>query len=1044
MSKYFSLKTKKTAMVKLKRLAAVHLFLMMALLSNAQNRSIRGTVTTGSNEPVNGASVIIKGQSKGTSTDNNGVFTITAPTGNVTLVISSVGFKTIEQTVSANEASIEVKMQKNDGELGEVVVTALGITRQAKSLTYATQKLGGDKINEVRDANIVNTLSGKVAGLVVTQSASGPGGASRIVLRGNRSIQGNNNALIVVDGVAIDNSTPSGQVDNDFGGQNGSDGAANINADDVESINVLKGAAASALYGSRAANGVIMITTKKGKAGKLGVDVNSGFAIEKPLLLPQFQNTYAQGNGGTFSANAGQSWGAKMTGQQVTDWTGKQTALAAQKDNVKDFFQTGKAINNSVAINGGFDKIQSYFSYANNYVEGIIPDNRLNRHTLNFRMNAKLSNRLSADAKATYMIQNIYNKPRLGEESSVMMNLYKIPRNVNIADAKNYSSFNASGIETQNYWTTSSIYMNPYWTVNNTHRDEERNRINGLVSLKYELTSWLSLQGRVSYDRYDDNTTDKYSNNTLLFAKAGGSFSVGNIRVSEQNMDLLLSGKNKISKDLSINYNVGTSVLNRNLNTTITNANGLLVPNKFDLGFAANLSTQTAAVKTELQSVYGTTQFSFRDYLFVDITARNDWSSTLPKPYAYFYPSFGVTALLSEMIKMPSAITYSKIRGSYTKVGNDAAAYLLTQTYSFSQGGTNGFISQDRTKAIGNLKPELTTSMELGTEWRFFNNRLGFDFTYYKTNSKNQLLRLGLAPASGFENQYINAGNIENSGFEATVTGKPVKSKKFSWDMTVNIASNKNKIIELSPDITTAFIGGAYGRTSNVAVKVGGSYGDLYAYGWETLNGKYVVDNTGKPVRTPETKFVGNFNPKFTLGFGNTFSFGNWVASALVDGRFGGVVTSGTDANFAFDGTAAYTEANRDGNWVLDAVQSNGSKNAAAINAETFWTTVSGGRYSWGEFFTYKATNVRLRELTIGYVFDKFPIKFVKEAKLSLVGRNLFFFYRGSSIMDIPGIGKRKMNFDPELSLGASNFQGVEYGNMPSTRSIGINLKLSF
>ena len=1030
--------------MEIKTISCCKSFMMMALLSSAQNRSIRGTVTTSTNEPIIGASVTIKGQSRGTPTDANGMFTITVPAGNITLVISSVGFRTIEQTVAANDASIEIKMEKTVGELGEVVVTALGIQRQSKSLTYASQKIGGDKINEVRDASFVNTLSGKVAGLVVTQSASGPGGATRIILRGNRSIQGNNNALIVVDGVAIDNSTPSGQVNSDFGGQNGSDGAANINPDDIESINVLKGAAASALYGSRAANGVIMITTKKGRAGKLGVDVNSGIAFENPLLLPSFQNTYSQGNGGNFSSNAGQSWGAKMTGQNVTDWTGKQTSLTAQKDNVKDFFRTGKSINNSIAINGGFDKVQSYFSYANNYVEGIIPDNNLQRHTFNFRINAKLSSKLSADAKATYMNQNIFNKPRLGEESSVMMNLYKIPRNVSIADAENYGTVNASGIETQNYWTTSSIYMNPYWTAKNTHRDEERNRINGLVSLKYELTNWLSIQGRASYDRYDDNITEKYSNNTLLFARAGGSFSAGNIRVSEQNMDLLLSGKNKINKDLSINYNIGTSVLNRKLNTTITNANGLLVPNKFDLAFAAQLSTQTAALETDLQSVYGTAQLSLKDYLFVDVTARNDWSSTLPKPYAYFYPSFGITALLSEIMKMPSAISYSKIRASYTKVGNDAAAYLLTQTYSFSQGGTGGFISQDRTMAIGDLKPELTTSFEVGTEWRFFKNRLGLDFTYYKTNSKNQLLRLGLAPASGFEDQYINAGDIENTGFEASISGRPIKSGKFTWDMFVNIASNKNKIIELSPEITTTFIGGAFGRTSNVAVKVGGSYGDLYAFGWEKLNGQYVVDNTGKPVRTAETVLVGNFNPKFTLGFGNTISYGNWVASALVDGRFGGVVTSGTDANFAFDGTADYTENFRDGNWVLDAVQSNGSKNTAAINAETFWTTISGGRYSWGEFFTYNATNVRLRELTIGYQFDKFPIKFVKSAKLSLVGRNLFFLYRGSSIMDIPGIGKRKMNFDPELSLGSSNFQGIEYGNIPSTRSIGVNLKLSF
>ncbi|QGW27424.1 SusC/RagA family TonB-linked outer membrane protein [Phnomibacter ginsenosidimutans] len=1031
-------------MRKIKLLAFVQLILLWTTISYGQARTVSGTVTGLSGEALSGASVTLKGKTSGTSTDGNGRFSIQVPAGDVVLVVSFVGYQEKELTVSAGTNTANISLDKSEGDLGEVVVTALGIQRQAKSLTYATQKVSGDKINEVRDANFANTLSGKVAGLVVTQSASGPGGASRFILRGNRSLQGNNNALIVVDGVAVDNSTPSGQVNNDFGGQNGSDGAANINPDDIESINVLKGAAASALYGSRAANGVIMITTKKGRAGKLGVDVNSGVAFDSPMLLPSLQNTYGQGNGGAFSANASQSWGPKMTGQQVTDWTGKQTALTAQEDNIKDFFRTGKSVNNSIAINGGFDKVQSYFSYANNYVEGIIPDNSLNRHTFNFRIGAKISSKLSADAKITYMIQNLFNKPRLGEESSVMMNLYKIPRNVNLDDVKDYSSVNSSGIETQKYWTTSSIYMNPYWTVKNTHRNEERNRIIGLVSMKYELTDWLSIQGRASYDRYDDLITDRFANNTLLFAKAGGSYSEGNVKVSEQNIDLLLSGKNNIGKDFSISYNLGTSVLDRKQNLSFTNANGLLVPNRYDLSFAANLSTQTSNVQTQLQSVYGTAQLSYKDILYFDATARNDWSSTLPSPHSYFYPSFGVTALLSDIMKMPSWVTYGKVRASYTRVGNDAPAHLLSQTYSFSQGGTGGFISQDRTKAIADLKPELTTALEFGTEWRFFKNRLGVDFTYYKTNSKNQLLRLGLAPASGFEFQYINAGDIENKGFEIALTGRPVNQKNFSWDMMVNMASNKNKVIALSDDIQSTFIGGAFGRTANVAVNVGGSYGDLYAYGWETLNGKYVVDDNGRPVRTASTKFVGNFNPKFTLGWGNNFSFGNWVASVLIDGRFGGVATSGTDANFAFDGTADYTETNREGNWTLDAVRADGTKNTTPINAETFWTTVSGGRYSWAEFFTYDATNVRVREMAVGYQFKKLPVKFIKQAKLSLVARNLFFLYRGSAILDIPGVGQRKMNFDPELSLGSSNFQGVEYGNMPSTRSIGVNLKLSF
>lgn len=1001
--------------------------------------SIRGTVTSADGEPIIGANVIELGSNNGTVTDLDGNYLLKIG-ANAILEFTYTGYVSQKFTVGP-QTIINVTLAEGVA-LSEIIVTALGISREKKSLTYAAQTIQGGQLTQVRDANFANTLQGKVAGLVVTNASSGVGGATRVNLRGNRSIQSSNNALFVVDGVPVDNSTP-GQVGNDFGGYNGSDGVANINPDDIESISVLKGAAASVLYGSRAANGVILITTKKGGAGAISVDVNSGAQFDAPLTLPYLQNEYGQGNGAAFGARASGSWGPKMNNQAVTDWSGKSQNMVPQPNNVSDFFQIGTSFNNSVGIKGGSEKVQSYFSFTNNQVSGIVPGNTLDRNTVNLRISTNLSKKFSTDAKVTYVNQILNNKLRSGEESSEVMNLYKTPRSIRIQDMQNYES--ASGAP--NYWTSSSIYMNPYWTINRTSADEERTRTTGLISATYQINDDMKVLARVSLDQYTDRGENTFYNNTLLFAQAGGSFQKYFRQVQERNAELLLIGNKKINSSLKLSYTFGVADLARKSDFTQTSANGLLVPNKFDLGFARTLSVGTGFVERDLQSMFGSVQVSLNDYLYFDVTARNDWSSTLPAPHSYFYPSLGLTAVLSDMVELPSFVSFAKLRGSYTRVGNDAAPYLLTQTYSFSQGGIGGFINRDGTQAIGDLKPELTTSLEFGFDGRFLDNRIGLDVTFYKTNSVNQLLSLPLAPASGFSNQYINAGDIENSGVELTLTGSPIKKDDFSWDITLNYARNINTIIELHPDIKQTFLSSGYGRTAGVLVKEGGAYGDLYADGWaQAPDGQFIMDASGKPVLTATQEFLGNFNPKFMLGLNNAFTFGKMSINVLVDARIGGVMTSGSDANLAFDGNAAYTSAYREGGWVVPGVVKNGESfkpNTTPINAETFWTTVSNGRYSWGQLFTYDATNVRIREAAVGYDFTV-NNSFVKKAKLSIVARNLFFLAKGNAIMDIPGIPTRKMWFDPDVNLGAGNYQGVEYGTLSSARSIGLNLNLSF
>lgn len=1008
-----------------KKLSLTILILLGMVTFALAQMKVSGKVSATNGEPLVGASVIEKGTTNGVVTDLDGNFDLTVKSG-ASLQISMVGYETQDVAVG-NQSVINVTMAEGTT-LSEVIVTALGIERAQKTLTYAAQKIDGSQINQVRDANFVNTLSGKAAGIVVTQAAGGPGSAARVVLRGNRSISGSNNALYVIDGVPVDNTIAGGSVGNDFGGYNGSDGAANINPDDIESMSILKGASASVLYGSRAANGVILITTKKGKAGKISVDVNSGIVSESPMLLPSLQNDYGQGNGGTSNTTSNGSWGGKTT---------------TYPNNVKDFFRNAISLNNSIGITGGSEKMQTYFSYTNNRAQGIISNNDLGRNTFTLRINNQISKRLSTDAKITYVNQVINNKVKVGEESGIVQNLYKIPRSVDLNTYKTFEDKDGN----PTYWTTSSIYMNPYWTLNRTLNDENRNRLTSLFSAKYSLNDWLYVMGRASIDRYTDKVRRKFYDKTLLFAQQGGSYTEGYYDVLERNLEAFLGGNNKIGSDLNIEYLLSTSVSRREFGATFSNANGLLVPNKFDLSFARARSTNTAELKREIQSVLGNIKLDYKNYLYLEVSGRNDWASTLPNgSNSYFYPSVGAGAIISDMTNLPDWISFMKARGSWSKVGSDVPQGILQQTYSFQQGGTGGFIQRDGTLPIPNAKPELTTSLEFGLDWRLFGNRLGFDFTWYKTNSVNQLLTLNLAAASGFDRQYINAGNIQNSGVELTISGSPIRQKDgLNWDINLNYARNINKVVELAPDIKEAFLSGGYGRTGGPLVKEGDRYGDLYGEGWKKdAQGRYVVDANGKPVGSGGGgTLLGNFNPDFTLGLNNTLTYKNVSLSFLLDGRFGGVMVSGSEANFAFDGNSDYTTAFRTGGLVLDAVTATGEKNTKAINAETFWTTVSGGRYSFGEFFTYDATNVRIRELILGYNI-KINNSPIKTAKISLVGRNLFFLYRGNAILDIPGMPKRKMSFDPDINLGAGNFQGVEYGNLPSTRTIGLNLQLGF
>jgi len=1002
--------------------------------------------TAGDNAPLPGVSVLVKGTTAGTTTDSDGRFSISVPDNNAVLVISFIGYATQEVPVG-NQTSINIDLVEDVTQLSEVVVTALGIPRESKTLVYATQTVKPSTLTEVRDPNnVLNSLQGKIANAVITQGSGGVGSGARIVLRGNRSIQGTNNALIVVDGVPINNNTYSA-AGSDFGSVQGSDGASNINPDDIESVTVLRGASAAALYGSQAGNGVIVITTKRGAKDKVSVTVNSGITAEKAFSLSKLQNEYGQGNLGVINPATGESWGAKMTGQSYTNYLGESRTYSAEPDNVKDFFRTGLSLNNSIGVSGGSEKMQTYLSYTNTTIQGIVDKNDMSRHNINLRLSNQVSSRFSTDAKVTYVQQEIKNRPRTGEENAPVSNIYQIPRNVSIDDAKNYETINNVGVPVPTAWpsTLSSIYQNPYWLIHRTAINENRDRLIGFLSAKYKFTEWLSLQGRANMDKTLDQGETEYSQGTILWASPGGSYGKSKIETTQQWYDLMLEGRNDINDDFKIEYRAGAIFQDNEFTTLYNNANGLNIVNKFSLNFATNRSFFEGGSRYQTQSIFGQVNLALKESIFLDVSLRNDWDSRLPSPYSYSYPSVGVSAILSDLMTLPSVISLLKLSANYARVGNGGLAQVRFNTFNYSQGAGQGFIQRSSTRAIEDLKPELVNNLEFGLDGRLMENRLGVTLTYYKSNSTNQLLLLNVPVATGYSNQYINAGDIQNSGIELVMNGTPVKTPNLTWDVQFNLGMNRNKIVELHEDVKEISLAGGFGRSGTPYIKEGESYGDLLAFKWMTdEEGRRVVDAGGLPVVTARQEMIGSWNPKATMGLTNTLDYGPFSMRLLIDGRSGGVIISGSEMNLAFSGIPEVTAKNRETEWNLGGVDTEGNPVTATVTAQEFWQRASGKRYGNGEFFAYDATNYRIRELSIGYSIPV-PSNFaIKSAKISIVARNLAFLYRGSSLMDIPGIGKRKMDFDPDMSLGNSNYQGVQYFTLPSTRSIGANIVLNF
>jgi TonB-linked SusC/RagA family outer membrane protein len=1063
---------------------------------------ITGTVTDKQGAAMPGVSLRVKGSAVGAVTDGNGRFRMEVPSESAVLLVSYIGFKTQEVQVNG-QSSIRIVLGEEDNQLTEVVVTALGISREKKSLGYAAQEIKGDELDKARETNFASGLAGKVAGLTVMSSPSGVGGSARVTIRGDKSLNINNNQpLYVIDGIPISNES-YGSSGNSYQEVDYGNGASLINPDDVESVNVLKGANAAALYGSRAANGVILVTTKTGRRSKgVGISVNSGVTLESPLKLPDFQKKYGQGNDGEFSFVDGlgsgvrdgvdESWGPAFNGQLIPQFDsptsngyrggdiylindgvlGSAANLAARGTitptpwvnafDLKDFYETGVTTNNNIALTGANDKGSFRLSYTNLYQKGIVPNTDLKRNTFAFNSDYKLTPKLSVKAGLNYVLSNSGNRPSIsyGTENIIYLLNNWMGQQVNLNSLKDYW---VKGMEDRQQFNFNYNYHdNPYFNLYENTNAQDAHRLIGNVSVKYDITSWLNVLLRAGTDYGTELRERRRSFSTMRYPR--GAYREERIENTETNLDFLLSANRKINEDFSFSLNAGGNARINDNNQISSFTTELLTPGVYNLNNSSiPLVTEVFNPRKRVNSLYGFGQLSFRNYLYLDVTARNDWSSalTLPVNYgtlgitdnSYFYPSASLSALISEMVTLPAWINYGKLRLSAARGGNDTSPYAFTQAYNKQNPiGSNPVFNTSGVLRNYNIKPEISTSLEGGLEWKFLNNRLGFDFSYYHMTTKNQILNnVPVSIASGWDTQILNAGEIQNSGIELSLNTTPVKGD-FRWDLDLNFSRNRSKVVSLTENINVYQM--ASKDAISIEARVGNRMGDMYGEIYQRVQdpssayyGQVINNENGRPLSTGTRERLGNYNPDWLAGVRNTFSYKGVNLSVLFDIRHGGKVYSltqvvGREAGQLEEtllGRANGYDLSLEGNGVISpGVIQNADgafrPNDVVLTARAWNSAFTNGR-SIAEPAVFDASFVKLRELRIGYsIPGKFLSKYnITNMAVSLVGRNLWMHSKA------PHIDPEQIAMD-----GATYVPGVESSSIPTTRSLGVNLSFNF
>ena len=927
--------------------------------ASADNSTVRGRVVDVSGEPLIGATIREKGGTRGTVTDIEGNFILSVPDSAV-LQVSFVGYESIEVSVGGRK-TLEIQLRENTVMLDNVIITALGLEKKEASLAYSIQKVKGEELTRMKEVNMITALAGKAAGVQINKNSSGIGGSAKVSLRGIRSASGDNQPLYVIDGVPMLNigteqaySAIGGTAN--AGNRDGGDGISNLNPEDVESISILKGAPAAALYGSQAANGVILITTKKGNtAGQRNIYFSTGLTFDKAFSLPKMQNCYGV-------SDVVDSWGEK--------------AYLPISNELNDFFRTGLTSITSVSVNYGNEKIQTYFSYANTTGRGIVDKNQLTKHNINLRETAVMFNqRLKLDGNVNVMRQIVKNKPVSGGfYMNPLVGLYRFPRGEDLSYYKdNYEIYDPERkLGIQNWHTfTEDFEQNPYWIQNRIQSKETRMRSIISLSANLRINSWLTVQARGSVDYISDKMRQKfYASTAPALCGANGRYIEMDYQETLIYGDVMAMGKRKW-EDFTLDVAIGGSINDKNVNSTRYDSKNasLKYANVFNL---ANIVMNGSASidqkidsRRQLQSVFGTAQVGYQDKVFLDLTARNDWASTLAytshEKSGFFYPSAGLSFLIDKWIQLPEWISFAKLRGTYSKVGNDIPQFITNSVSHITAGGE---LQANDAAPFKEMEPEMTHSVEVGTEWRFFQSRLGFNLTYYRTNTHNQFFKLPALAGDMYAYRYVNAGDIQNRGWELTVDATPVLTPDFTWKTSLNFSSNRNKIKELHEELKE-LVYGPSSFSSSYAMKLvkGGSIGDIYGKAFvRDAEGNIVYqtegDHKGLPAVEGEgnTIKVGNANPRFIMGWNHTFSYKGFSLYFLLDWRYGGKILSQTQAEMDLYGVSQVTALARDRGYVtLEGQQID--------NVKGFYKNIVGGRAGVTEYYMYDATNLRLREV---------------------------------------------------------------------------------
>ncbi|MCU4177697.1 SusC/RagA family TonB-linked outer membrane protein [Carboxylicivirga sp. N1Y90] len=1012
-------------------MGAVMLILSLGV-TFAQEQTLTGVVTGASDGlPIPGVSVVEKGTTNGTITDIDGNYSLTVNKG-VIVAFSFVGMTSQEVTVG-DQTVINVALDSDAIDVDEVVVTALGIKREKKSLAYSAAEIGNEALAEARESNPMNSLSGRVAGVNVSPSATGEGGSTRVTIRGNSFISGNNQPLIVVDGVPMDN---LGTNTDDTWGNRSIDygnGMSEINPDDIETMSVLKGPAASALYGSRAGNGVILITTKGAVKGKkLGIAFNNNTTFSTPRPYLEMQNEYGQGVLGSFDAASDLSWGEKMTGQSYVDWTGKANSYSARDNDINDFLQNGLSTTSTLDFTSHTDKNSFRASVSYNKTKGTVPTHELEKYTASLKSLTNHSKVISSDFSVRYTKTNGENRPKITRDPDNPFYSYIImPRSVSYTDLKN-NVRDENTLAPMRWHQNNGVILNPYYsTLYNTNEDE-RHRISGYAKLNFQLTKDFSIYAKYGLDFYSFRNRDQLGTGVPYW------FQTGDVRqtqtqASESNFEALAQYKkdqingSKFSGQIS----VGTNLMSANSYSTTAQSRGLTVPDFYSINNSGNRTGSEYIYRKKINSVFALAQVSYDNFFYIDLTYRSDWSSTINmdnNPYSY--PSIGTSIIFSQLLDMPSWFTFGKIRASYAEVGNDTDPYQLELTNTISDTGN---ANAPNTEPNPNLKSERLKSTEFGFELKFVNNRVGLDYTYYENNTEDQIIRIPFQTLQ-FSHKWINAGEIQNKGHEVIFYATPLQTSKFKWDLSLNWSKNKNKIISLHPESKTYVLSDPSSLMQVIAVE-GGSFGDLYGYTYMTNDkGQRIMNGEGRYQRSDERVKLGNFNPDWTAGLSNSFTYGDsqigqFSLGFLFDMQKGGDIYSYTQAQGARYGTSKMSVENGRADYTIEGVTSDNNPVVSTVSAQTYWQDKAGIDSEW----IYDASEINFRELTIGYSVPRtFAQKIsADQIRLSFVARNLATF--GS---DLNGL--------PAASYTTSNSQGVEMYPASRVRTMGFNLSINF